>query len=214
MDWGDQSLYQVLNAVLRIRDRSVLVPWHGYLKLFDSALKKLPSLDICLWRGINVDVSQNFKKGEELTWWSFSSCSPSVYVIQQFLGPVSTLLMIQAKNGKSISVYSNFPEENEVILGLGTRLRVRSNALDHPSFKIVHLVELSSDNEEYIDDGKYKEELKNKENHEKGKYFGTSDTKDRSGSVDDHPTCQNVVKQSHGGVYEFRCSKISWHAFQ
>jgi len=58
--------------------------------------------------------------------------------------------MIQAKTGKSISVYSHFPKENEVILGLGTRLRVVSNALDHPSFKIVHLDELSDEKEEEL----------------------------------------------------------------
>jgi hypothetical protein len=34
MDWGDQSLYRELNKILRIEDRSVLVPWYGYLKLF------------------------------------------------------------------------------------------------------------------------------------------------------------------------------------
>ncbi len=58
--------------------------------------------------------------------------------------------MIEAKNGKSISIYSNFPDENEVILGLGTRLRVVSDALDHPSLNVVHLVELSDENEENL----------------------------------------------------------------
>ena len=43
MEWGDQSLYVVLNAALRKKDRSSLKPWFGYLKLFDTALKKLPS---------------------------------------------------------------------------------------------------------------------------------------------------------------------------
>ena len=150
MDWGEQSLYRVLNEALRVKDRSVLVPWHGYLKLFDTALQKLPSLQMNLWRGVNVDISKNFKEGEELTWWSFNSCSSAVKVVKQFLGPVSTLFMIEAKNGKSISAYSNFPEENEVILGLGTRLRVVSDALDHPSLNVVHLVELSDENEEEL----------------------------------------------------------------
>jgi hypothetical protein len=150
MDWGEQSLYRVLNEALRVKDRSVLVPWHGYLKLFNTALQKLPSVHMNLWRGINVDISKNFKEGEELIWWSFNSCSSSVKVVKQFLGPVSTLLMIESKNGKIISAYSNFPEENEVILGLGTRLRVVSDALDHPSLNVVHLVELSDENEEEL----------------------------------------------------------------
>ncbi len=55
--------------------------------------------------------------------------------------------MIEARNGKDISLYSNFPKEKEVILGLGTRLRVASNALGHSALNVVHLVELTDDNE-------------------------------------------------------------------
>jgi hypothetical protein len=56
--------------------------------------------------------------------------------------------MIEAKNGKQISSYSNFPQENEVILGLGTRLCVASDALEHSSLNVVHLKELSDENDE------------------------------------------------------------------
>ncbi|CAF5119371.1 unnamed protein product [Rotaria sp. Silwood1] len=142
MDWGEQSLYQVLNAVLREKDRSILVPWYGYLKLFDTALAKLPSLQINLWRGINGDITKNYKENDIFTWWCFSSCSSAVKVVKQFLGSVSTLFMIEAKNGKAISAYSNFTEENEVLLPLGTRLRVVSDALDHASLNVIHLQEL------------------------------------------------------------------------
>lgn len=150
MDWGEESLYRVLNEVLRVKDRSVLIPWHSYLKLFDSALKKLPAYRGSVWRGINVDISTNYKEGEVLTWWHFSSCSSSVKVVKGFLGSVSTLLMIEAKNAKIISAYSNFPEENEVILSLGTRLRVMSDALDHSSLNVVHLSEIVHENEEEL----------------------------------------------------------------
>ena len=143
MDWGEESLYRVLNKALRVEDRSVLVPWHGYLKLFSIALQKLPSLHTNLWRGVNFDISQNYKEKAELTWWSFNSCSWAVNVIKQFLGSTSTLFLIEAKNGKLISDYSNFPAEKEVILGLGTRLRVASDPLNHSLVNLVHLVELS-----------------------------------------------------------------------
>ena len=43
MEWGEKSLYRLLNDILRIKDRSVLAPWYGYLKLFNTALKKLPN---------------------------------------------------------------------------------------------------------------------------------------------------------------------------
>ena len=56
--------------------------------------------------------------------------------------------MIEAKNGKSISAYSNFADENEVILGLGTHLRVKSDALGHMSLNVVHLLELTGDEDD------------------------------------------------------------------
>ncbi|CAF0965370.1 unnamed protein product [Adineta steineri] len=148
MDWGEQSLYRVLNGLLRNKDRTVLVSWHGYLKLFDTALKKLPSQHINLWRGVNLDISKNFKEGEELTWWNITSSSSLVNVVKQFLGPSSTLFLIEAKNGKLIAPYSNFPDENEVILGLGTRVRVVGDPLDFPSLNVVHLVQLLDENDE------------------------------------------------------------------
>jgi hypothetical protein len=148
MDWGEQSLYRELNKILRMEDRSVLIPWYGYLKLFDNAVQKLPNRQMNLWRGINVNVSKNFEEDDEMTWWTLNSCSSSLKVVEGFLGSMSTLFMIEAKNGKDISVYSNFPKEKEVILGLGTRVRVASNALGHSSFNVVHLLELTDDNEE------------------------------------------------------------------
>ena len=147
MDWGKQSLYRVLNALLRNKDRRVLVPWYYYLKLFDAALKKLPSVQTSLWRGINMNITKNYSEDQELTWWAISSCSSSLNAVKHFLGPISTLMMIEAKNGKSISTYSNFPDENEVILGLGTHLRVKSDVLDHASMNVVHLLELNDDDE-------------------------------------------------------------------
>ncbi|CAF1509334.1 unnamed protein product [Adineta steineri] len=150
MDWGEQSLYRVLNGLLRINDRTVLVPWHGYLKLFDNALKKLPSQHMNVWRGVNVDISKNYKEGEELTWWNITSGSSTLKVVKKFLGQSSTLFLIEAKNGKLISAYSNFPEENEVILGLGTRVHVDSDPLGSSSLDVIHLVELSDKNEEKL----------------------------------------------------------------
>jgi hypothetical protein len=148
MDWGEQTLYRELNKILRVEDRSVLKPWHGYLKLFDTAIQKLPNLQMNLWRGIDVNASKNFKEDDEMTWWTISSCSSSLQVVEGFLGSMSTIFMIEAKNGKDISTYSNFSKEKEVILGLGTRLRVASNMLGHSSLNVVHLLEISDANEE------------------------------------------------------------------
>ena len=148
MDWGEHSFYRILNRALRAEDRSSLKPWFGYLKLFDTAIQKLPNVQKHLWRGIAGNIAHSFKKDDKLTWWSISSCSTSVNIIKDFLGSNSTLFLIEAVNEKDISRYSNFPNEDEVILSLGTRLRVLSDPLQQPSMNLVHLREITDCEEE------------------------------------------------------------------
>ena len=148
MEWGDNSFYQVINRALRAEDRWTLKPWFAYLKLFDTGIQKLPTVRKNLWRGVARDISKNFKKGDEFTWWTISSCSTSVNIIKDFLGPNSTLFLIEAANGKDVSSYTNYPSENEVILCPGTRLRVVSDPLDQPPMHLVHLQEVTDDSEE------------------------------------------------------------------
>ncbi|CAF1517125.1 unnamed protein product [Adineta ricciae] len=150
MEWGDTSLYRLLNQALRNANRQVVNIWFPYLKLFDCALEKLPTLHKVLWRGISADIGKNFTKNQLVTWWSVNSCSLSVDVIKTFLGnnPKSTLFLIEALNGKDISKYTEFQNENEVILKMGTDFRVESNALDHPNGSfVVHLIEIDHDDD-------------------------------------------------------------------
>src|ERR1700722_17056089 len=140
MEWGDDSLYRVLNRALRSEDRPALKPWFAYLKLFDTALSKLPIVKKNIWRGVSSDISKQFKKKQEVIWWSVSSCSTSVDVIKNFLDMNSTLFLVEAINGKDVSVYTNYPNEDEVLLIPDTRLRLSSYALDHAGgLHIVHL---------------------------------------------------------------------------
>jgi hypothetical protein len=151
MEGGDNSFYHILNEALRTECRPALKPWFGFLKLFDTALNKLPNVQKCVWRGVQGDISHKFKENQLLTWWSVSSCSTALKVVQDFLGTdtKSTLIMIEAKNAKDISGYTSFPYEKEVLLGPGTKLRVESNALNHlGGLHVVHLVEVNDDDDE------------------------------------------------------------------
>jgi hypothetical protein len=148
MEGGDNSFYLILNETLRSKNRRAAKLWFGFLKLFDSALNKLPTVRKSIWRGMNGDCSHLFKKDEILTWWSISSCSISLTAAQHFLESKAhgTLLMIEAKNAKDITGYTNFPDEKEVILKPGTYLRVEDNALRHPGgLNVIHLLELDDD---------------------------------------------------------------------
>ena len=150
MEWDETSLYRVLNNALRSENREELKIWFPYLKLFDTALSKLPTVKEVIWRGVPLDIGQSFTKNQVVTWWSISSCSSSVDVIKTFLMNKhdSTLFLIEAKHGKKASGYTGFENEDEVILTLGTQLRVKSNSLEHPSgFNVVHLIEIDDNND-------------------------------------------------------------------
>ena len=148
MEGGKNSFYKVLNEALRSENRPALKPWFPFLKLFDMALNKLPTVKGNIWRGVPGDISGQFIKDQVLTWWSISSCSRSLDVIKDFLdsSASSTVFMIEAVNAKDVSGYTYFSNENEVILSLGTELRVEGNGLKHHGgLNIVHLMELTDD---------------------------------------------------------------------
>ena len=59
LEWPDEqpSMYSILNQKLRSEKRRELNCWYSYLKLFLTALYKLPSLKTTVWRGIRGNVS-------------------------------------------------------------------------------------------------------------------------------------------------------------
>ncbi|CAF3987256.1 unnamed protein product [Rotaria sordida] len=151
MEWGAQSLYRLLNKDLQSEDPSVLTPWFDYLKLFEIALTKLPTEKKRLWCGTNDNVNKNFIKGSEIIWRSVSSCSTTLNIIKDFLDndTNATFFMIKAVNGRNLSGYTKYPDEEEVLLGPGTRLSVKNDDLElDDGLKVVHLVEITDNNNE------------------------------------------------------------------
>ena len=70
-------------------------------------------------------------------------------MIKDFLDVNSTLFLIEAANGKDVASFTNYPNEDEVVLGPGTRLRVVGSALEHAGgLHVVHLREVSDKNDE------------------------------------------------------------------
>ncbi|CAF1391410.1 unnamed protein product [Adineta steineri] len=148
MEWGATSLYRLLNQTLRNENRELIKIWFPYLKLFDSALDKLPTVREVVWRGVSNDIGKYFTKDQLITWWTVNSCSSSVNIIENFLryNEKTTMFLIEAVNGKKISGYTAFKNEDEVVLKIGTEFRVKSNALNHPNGSyVVHLIEISDD---------------------------------------------------------------------
>ena len=140
------SLYSHLNEILKLDDRTKLRPWFRYLKLFLTALAKLPIQPRqTVWHGVRDDHSADYPEGAEITWSSFSSCTTSLNVLESgvYLGNsgARTLFSIETLNARSISAHSNSTTEDEVLLLPGTFLEVKSQLNPAPGLHIIRLIQ-------------------------------------------------------------------------
>lgn len=157
MEWGENSLYRLFNQALRSKNRQQLENWFPYLRLFDSALEKLPEVEETVWRGVSMDIGKNYLKNQRITWWGITSCALSVNAVEPFLGQGqnSTLFSIRTINGKNIRDYAEFQNEDEIVLPLGTQLQVKADRLEQQNASyIVDLFEINHHTDERPSKGK------------------------------------------------------------
>ncbi len=142
-----RSLYSMLNDSLKRVDRNELRPYFKYLKLFLTALAKLPCAPPqTVWRGVAKDLSANFLPDIQVTWRTFTSCTTNMNVLTNNMyfgntGP-RTLFSVEAINGRIIHAHSHFIHENEIILLPGTHMVVQSRLTVTPDLHIIHLKQL------------------------------------------------------------------------
>ncbi len=118
-------LYRRLNETLRDPKRVRAEPYFPYLRLFLEALKKLTSFTGTLYRGVALDLRTQYPKGETVTWWGVSSCTPSLAVAKGFLGSgARTLFEVHSSRAVSVKRYSCYQQEDEYLLLPGTQLAV------------------------------------------------------------------------------------------
>jgi hypothetical protein len=130
MSWKplNKCLYATLNDTLRSEDRAKLEPWFLYLKLFLTALERLPSIHRTVYRGVQRDMHKDYPKSKPIVWWAFSSCTTSIDVLQSelFLGTTTarTMFTIECNSGKDIRKHSFYPFEDEILLLAATQFKV------------------------------------------------------------------------------------------
>ncbi|CAF1204676.1 unnamed protein product [Rotaria sordida] len=125
----------------------MIEPWFSYLKLFNTALEKLPTISNKVWRGMSITIANNLKKNEDIIWGCISSCSSSIDIIKNYLDEKSILCSIEVKSGKHICGYTGYLKEDEVLLLPGTRLRVKKIGYDSSIRQhVIHLVEIANEN--------------------------------------------------------------------
>jgi hypothetical protein len=143
LEWAetDQSIYSLLNEKLRSEKRNELISWYPYLKLFLTALYKLPSLKKTIWRGIHGNVTDLYQ--EDFIWWGVSSCTEKMNITERFIGRsgIRTIFMIECINGKAIKAHSFHENEDEIILMPGTYLRVIDKWSPADDLYMIHLQE-------------------------------------------------------------------------
>jgi hypothetical protein len=161
LEWmpREQSFYFILNQALRSQNRQELIPWFLFLRLFIVALSKLPSTKHrIVYRGIKMDLTDQFSGGKTFIWWAFSSCSSSIKVLEQFLGETGhrTIFNIECDSAKDISQHSFYQSENEVLMyparqfqvvssfNSGNQLKIIQVKEIQPPFPLIHIPQISS----------------------------------------------------------------------
>lgn len=147
MEWQplDECLYIILNATLRSPDRQQkFKPWRLYMRLFLNALFRLQPLHGEVYRGIKLDMSERYIKGQTFVWWGFSTCTTDIEVLQSdlFLGEtgIRTIFNIKCKTAKDISKHSSHPSEHELLLLPATQFTVLSSVTEN-DLCTIHLEE-------------------------------------------------------------------------
>lgn len=146
-DRHQPTLSSALNQALRSKIESMIEPWFGYLQLFNTALKKLPTVEGTVWRGIHTEIARKMRENENFVWGCVSSCSTSVDLIKSYGNQDTALCSIDVVEGKRICSYSKQSEEDEIVLLPGTRLRVKKSGHEVSIGRyVVRLVEIRNAN--------------------------------------------------------------------
>jgi hypothetical protein len=132
-EFGSPAFYSVLNSNLREAKREQCRPFVPYIWLLMHALRDCPQYDKRLvFRGVlGVNLSSQYPKFREVTWYQFSSCTCDLSVEQkdEFCGNkgIRTLFAIELTTGRGriIDQYSLEPSEAEVLLPPNSRFRVK-----------------------------------------------------------------------------------------
>jgi len=154
----EEQLYIKLNKACRTptnTEEKKLAVYRDYLYHIDQAMGTLVNYQGFVYRGVRSKISADvYKVGSKITWTQLSSCSKSPLVATKFLGNQykleGTLFKIYTKTGKEIADYSEFQDEDEVLLAFNKFFTVLERVNKTPKKKKA-LKELSSYDLSHLD---------------------------------------------------------------
>ncbi|CAF2639469.1 unnamed protein product [Rotaria sp. Silwood2] len=198
-DWGDQSLHNVLNRTLQTRNKIQLEPWLDFLKLFYTALEKLPNVKETLWRGLPIDISKKLEEDDELILCCVTSCSLSIDIMGCFLENNPILCSIESFNGKDIRDYT----PNTDIDHRETRSTASTNAMNDESSP-----KKKKSNEDeikvvttFFNGDQYKLKYRNGKKQNYAKYYKVNGEKVEGKDADDKATGEGICTDLNGSRY-------------
>ncbi|CAF0862576.1 unnamed protein product [Rotaria sordida] len=134
MEWlpKEDAFHYIFNRKLHLNDPNELIPWYFYLKLISTSLSKLPKLSRRIfYRGINLDLKNEYFLNRKLFWYEFLSCLSSINAFDKkefgFVHTdIRTLFIIHSNHAKNISQHSFYKIEHEILLLPGQRFQIVS----------------------------------------------------------------------------------------
>eukprot|EP00667_Euglena_gracilis_P009853 EG_transcript_10019 len=122
------QLYREMNLAMREKDPAQIAFWRPMIYYLAEALGRLPrNKTQTLYRGVSLAVSPAiYSTGKAVTWPSFSSSTKDATVAANFLADAQavTVFHINTQRPRSISAFSQFPEEEEFLFPPGPILKV------------------------------------------------------------------------------------------
>jgi hypothetical protein len=128
----EDSPYYLFNSTCRKRESTAIQRWADFSFLFCSALDKLPSRQMIVFRGLNVPLSQvtHEYRANNVVWLTSvtSTTSDENDTLQSFGAGAATrpgtLMKIHALFAKDIRAFSMFKKESEWLLAPNTCLSI------------------------------------------------------------------------------------------
>ena len=131
------KLYADLNKACRTSGghwEALLEQYRDYLYHLNRAINSFPNFVGTAYRGsMDLGCADAYQVGMDITWQQFTSSSKQLRVAVRFLkkqgkGLGGALFVLEINAGKEVELCSNFPDEEEVLLGLNSHFRVAAKA--------------------------------------------------------------------------------------
>lgn len=149
----EPPLFKYMNDICYTPSRAGLEELVDYMWLLLHSMAALePIGNRTVYRGVKKDLTAKYNKdseGAEVTWHSFTSCTRKLGLMDDpnFCGTSGkrTIFSVHLTQGQGryIAPYSNFPNEEEVLLPPGCRFRIES-VTQQGDLTIVQLEEVES----------------------------------------------------------------------